>query len=193
MRLAIPFLLLLMAPTGPYAQSQLVERADVTRWGIYDVQIVGATADKNLAGGSMNVVAKRRHVRETTTIFARVCTSFGFEYVLVGAPNDAAVPIRMVTRFPGQGVHNPETGVTTYEHETLVRRTIGQIHFRSYTLENDWEVVPGVWTFELWHGDRKLVDRSFTLSRACGEECDRINRDGQACESRIALASYSRQ
>lgn len=187
MRLAIPFALLLMVPTSPYAQSRLIERIDVRNAGIYDVEIARTTDDKNLVGGKKNIVSNRRNLQVTATVPARVCVSFGFEYVLLGTPTGAEVPVRMVTRFPAVGVRNPETGVTTYHHETVVLRTIGHVHFRSYTLEKEWEVVPGIWTFELWYGDRKLADRSFTLSQSCGEECDQ--RHGMACGSAIAFAT----
>jgi hypothetical protein len=32
-----------------------------------------------------------------------------------------------------------------------------------YTLEDIFELVPGVWTVELWDGERKLLTQSFTL------------------------------
>ena len=35
--------------------------------------------------------------------------------------------------------------------------TIGAINYRGYVFEQDWELVPGAWTFELWDGQRMLA------------------------------------
>jgi hypothetical protein len=40
---------------------------------------------------------------------------------------------------------------------------IGTTQFRSYVLDNDWEVVPGVWIFQVWYQGRKLAEQKFTL------------------------------
>lgn len=194
MRLAITIsVLVLMISTGLLAQAHHIDRVDITNLGRYDVEIAKTIDDKYLAGGRQNVVADRKNVELTATIAARLCVSFGFEYVLVGTPTNIDVPIRMVTRFPVAGVRNPETGLTTNRHEAIVLRTIGRLHFRSYTLENEWEVVPGTWTFELWDNDRKLVERSFVLTRNCDDNCDHVDRDRVACDRRIALAARSQE
>ena len=194
MRLAIPItLLLLTASSKLLAQPHHIDRVDVTNWGRYDLEIAKAIDAPHLAGRRQNVVADRKNLELTATIAARPCVSFGFEYVLVGTPTNVDVPIKMVTHFPAAGVRNPETGLTTHRHEAIVMRKIGQLHFRSYTLEREWEVVPGTWTFELWDNDRKLVERSFMLTRNCDDNCDRTDGDQAACDRKIALAASSQQ
>jgi hypothetical protein len=32
--------------------------------------------------------------------------------------------------------------------------------------DNDYELLPGRWTFEIWYGDRKLGEQSFTVVAA---------------------------
>ena len=194
MRLAIPISLLLLAvSTEPHAQSHHIDRVDVTNWGRYDLEIAKTIDAPHLAGRRQNLVVDRKNLELTATIAARLCVSFGFEYLLVGTPANVDVPIKMVTRFPAAGVSNPETGLTTHRHEAIVMRTIGQLHFRSYTLEREWEVVPGTWTFELWDNDRKLLERSFMLIRNCDDNCDRIDGDRAVCDRKIALAAGSQQ
>lgn len=194
MRLAIPILLLLLTvSTKPLARPHHIDRVDVTNWGRYDLEIAKTIDAPHLAGRRQNLVVDRKNLELTATIAARLCVSFGFEYVLVGTPANVDVPIKMVTRFPAAGVRNPETGLMTHQHEAIVMRTIGQLHFRSYTLEKEWEVVPGTWTFELWDNDRKLVERSFILTRNCHDNCDHIDGDRVACDRRIALAARSQE
>jgi hypothetical protein len=44
---------------------------------------------------------------------------------------------------------------------TRIGDTVGAL----YTLDDSFELVPGIWTFELWDGDRKLLTQSFTLEK----------------------------
>jgi hypothetical protein len=175
---------------GVSVQSLSIVRVDTARPGIYELSVMKVIDDKNLAGHSWHLVTDMKLVRTTTSVPARLCTSFGFEYVIQGSPSKLEVPIRMVTRFPKPGLRNPETQETTYQHETVVSRSIGQVHFRSYTLESTWELVPGIWTFELWYGSRKLAEQSFTVTPSCAE-CGEEEPRRRSCEDRfVATAAY---
>jgi hypothetical protein len=46
-----------------------------------------------------------------------------------------------------------------YVHSTQ----IGVAAYKSYSLRNDWEVVPGNRTMQIWYGNRKLAKQTFTL------------------------------
>jgi hypothetical protein len=97
----------------------------------------------------------------------------------------------MVTKFPSKGILNPETGKTVHRSEAVVHRAIGRTHFRSYTLDEPWAVVPGTWTFELWYRDRKLVEQSFTLVQPCSNDCDRSEIPKRGCEDGlVSLSGY---
>jgi len=184
MRTLVASLFLVLTPCCLCAQTLSVERVNIIHPGIYEVEITKESDEKNLTGHSWNVVRKIRNVKNTTSIPARICVTFGFEYVIVGAPIAAEIPIKMIVKFPSRGLHNPETRETTYRIEALVGRTIGRRHFRSYTLDKQWELVPGVWTFELWHKDRKLAEQRFTLSQPCAG-CDQAEPPTGRCEERL--------
>lgn len=184
MRTAAASLLLMVAPLGVWGSSLSIDRANIANPGIYALKIERSVGDASLAGRSRYVVTGIRKIRSTTSIPARICTSFGFEYVIVGAPPNVEVPIKMVTKFPSGGLTNPQTQETTYRHETVVNRTVGKTHFRSYTLESLWELVPGVWTFELWYQNRKLGEQSFTLSVPCAS-CDESEPPRSSCDEAL--------
>lgn len=188
MRTACALLWLVAASAGVSAQSPSIDRVNITNPGIYRIEVKSVIDDKKLAGHSWQVVTGMKVVRNTTSVPARLCTSFGFQYVIVGSPSKVEVPIKMVTRFPAPGLYNPETRERTFEHATVVRRTVGRVHFRSYTLESSWELVPGVWTFELWHKDRKLAEQSFTLTSPCAD-CEQDEPAGQPCEERLVATA----
>ena len=191
MRTAVATLFLIIAPLSAGGKSLSIHRATIANAGIYELKIARSVGDTNLAGSSRYVVTGTRRLQTTTGIPARVCTSFGFEYMIIGTPLSAEVPIKMVTKFPTPGLRNPETQQTTYRHETVVNRTIGRVHFRSYTLEEQWELVPGVWTFELWYQDRKLAEQSFTLSTPCAD-CGRSEAAPVSCQERLVSEAPGR-
>ena len=168
-------LLLLTVPHALYGQSGVVESVKIGDKGIYDVEIVGRIHSKDSPGSIRNVIGQPRIVERTTAVPARPCVSFGFEYMIYGAPPGAQIPLRMVTRFPDAGIRNPKTGVMSHVSEVLVPRTIGQPHYRVYTFEEPWEIVPGIWKFEIWHEHRKLAERSFSVfsigAGDCGAAC----------------------
>jgi hypothetical protein len=44
-----------------------------------------------------------------------------------------------------------------------VARAIGAQLHRDYTFEHDWELLPGVWTFQIWYQGRLLAEEKFTV------------------------------
>jgi hypothetical protein len=47
-----------------------------------------------------------------------------------------------------------------------VRRTIGDIHLFGYTFDSAAELIPGVWTFEIWQEDKKIAEQRFEVTKA---------------------------
>jgi hypothetical protein len=175
---------LLAIPLAVHAQSPSVDRAVTAGAGIYDVAIKTVVEDKNRPEHSWYSVTAVKLLRATTSVPARLCTSFGFKYLIVGSLSKADVPIRMVTKFPAPGLHKPETLERIYEQETVVSRTIGRVYFRSYTFESSWELLPGTWTFEFWHQNRKLAEQSFTVTPPCAE-CAQTESPKRPCEGKL--------
>jgi hypothetical protein len=161
-----------------YAQS--VERVDVLNAGIFEVDILGRSGTDEAPGNVLNTLGRARLVARTGSVPLRRCITFGFQYIIRGAPAGADIPLRMVTHIPAPGVRNPHTGRTLVEMETTVSRQIGHRHLRAYTLEHQWELMPGVWTLEIWQGRRRLAAQSFTLAGKCQGNCS-ARDDHDAC------------
>jgi hypothetical protein len=96
---------------------------------------------------------------------ARKGLNFGFEYRLVGSPKGAKVTIRKVTIFPAPGLHDPKTVTLFVRDEYIESNVIGVPVLKAYRLDNDWEVVPGVWVQQIWFGEQKLAEQKFTLTK----------------------------
>lgn len=158
------FLLLLNLSSVAHAQKAQIERIDIVGKGIYQVAVGKLTPDKQAPTGVVASVKKATKIEDTTTVHARIGLEFGIEYVIIGAPKGAKVPIRVVNVYPKQGLRNPKTRRTLRHAEFVRNKIIGDTIYAGYAFENEWEVVPGVWKIELWHKNRKLAEQSFTVS-----------------------------
>jgi hypothetical protein len=94
-----------------------------------------------------------------------VGVTFGFRYRVVGKGKGAA-KLKTVIHFPSRGLRNPKTGEITTVEAHRGQAPVGEANYNSYTFDEDWEIVRGTWTFEVWEGDRKLASQSFNIVRA---------------------------
>jgi hypothetical protein len=160
----LSLLLLLVGASSAHSRTPNVKGADITQVGIFEFKISGNRRTPGTAAGTTHE-GKYKFVSRTTTLAARKGVHFGFEYVLVGAPKGAMIDVRKVTIFPDRGVANPQTGKTWTRGERISTNFIGEHQFSGYGLDHYWEVVPGVWTLQVWYRDRKLAEQSFSLTK----------------------------
>jgi Domain of unknown function (DUF3859) len=57
---------------------------------------------------------------------------------------------------------------------TFPNLKIGALCLLGYGFDNAWEIVPGIWTEQIWYQDRMLAERTFTVSKP--ERGDRFRR-----------------
>ncbi len=164
MRAILAFVVLLAGAAAAAAQADRIDGADITQFGIYEHKLTGTEDASSTATGMVRNVTYK-FVSETTSVPARRDVGFGFEYRIVGEPKGAKVPIRSVTIFPEGGVRNPKTGKTFLRSEYVGDKAIGELILKGYTLDSDWEIVPGTWTFQVWFGDKLLAEKVFTLTK----------------------------
>ena len=144
------------------AQAQTVDRLEITDFGTYKVE--PGSKRENAEGLKTTVARRVEHLESTTTIPARIGISFGVRYKIVGEPDNAEVTLRKIISFPPPGLQ-PSRGKIVPQSESKVETTIGKTVADLYTLEDGFELVPGVWTVELWEGQRKLLAQTFTLEK----------------------------
>ena len=165
MRTVISVLLLLLSSAGTYAQTPQIDHIDVVDYGIYTANTESIEALPGTAASDLAIRNDIRHVKTTRTVPAQQGMEFGFRYVVVGAPVGTVVPLHMVTIFPSPGLRNPATRQIKAQSEYDRSKTIGTTSYRSYVLDNGWEVVAGIWTFQIWYQGRKLAEQKFTVAK----------------------------
>lgn len=144
------------------AHAQDLKRIDIVEYGTYTSKVDKVVSAPGTPTGTQNLVSDIRHVESTTTVPARLGAEFGFRYRLVGN-SGASVKLKKVTHIPAPGIRNPQTGNVNMTSVVFLDRTVGSTSFTSYTFDNSWEIVPGIWTVELWDGDRKMVSQGFLV------------------------------
>ena len=142
-----------------------VERIDIVEAGIYRAETAGVEQAPGTATRQRNILSDHRLLVSTTRVEAKLGVHFGMRYRVVGSPNLGTVKLVSVTQYPVPGLKNPKSDKPQARGEHSLSATIGQINYRGYVFEYDWELVAGTWTLELWDGQRKLGGQTFTVTK----------------------------
>lgn len=156
-------ILVIVAMVMPVAAGAADSGARVTilERGLYEARS-GEYCDHSGPTLTISNVSDAHLHRSTDSIPARRDTRFGMRYRLDSPQNRGPVAVRMVTRFPLGGLVD-ERGKHRIRNEYVVSVQPGVVQYRDYTLGEDFEVIPGLWTFEFWQGEQKLGEQTFCL------------------------------
>jgi len=62
-------------------------------------------------------------------------------------------------------MRNPDKGQLNSEDTFQWRCTVGERSRFVYSIEEEWEAMPGRWTLQLWHEGQMLAEEIFVLHR----------------------------
>ena len=152
----------LAASSAAGAATASIERIEVQEVGLYCARTVGTVADATTAVGERAEIAGVKMIAATRTVPARLGTKFGFRYRIVGMPERGDTLLTLVLRYPPPGLGRPSASPSLSDRVDMVRE-VEVTHVRGFEFGEPWMIVPGVWTFELWAGGRKLAEERFTV------------------------------
>jgi uncharacterized protein DUF3859 len=158
-------LLVLALAAASSARAQEIERVEIIEWGIYRHGLMGEIPAPDSPSGTRNIIDTPRLDQETTTVPALVGMKFGYRFKVIGPEAGALVDLKYVARFPKQGLTNPAKGKTFGTSEFHSMAVVGEVTYRGYSFDHDWEVETGPWTLEIWHRGRKLAEKTFMVTR----------------------------
>src|SRR5262249_28810241 len=130
---------------------------------IYQAQTIEQVRVGSTAAGKVSAIDDIQLVQQTTTVSMRPGIRFGFRYSVIGSPNGATVPVKVVTLFPERGLYNPDKGQPFYRDEYMPTLALGATAYTGYRFGQPWELVPGVWVFQIWYQDRMLAEQRFMV------------------------------
>ncbi|MEQ1755800.1 MAG: DUF3859 domain-containing protein [Micropepsaceae bacterium] len=158
-------IVLIFATVFAPAHAASVEGIRILAQGVYTCDRAASTPDPRSPTGMRPHVNRCRLDSETSTIVARLGTSFGctaqpWGITQRGHDNSVAIDVRF--RYP-VGVKSPFTGKTHYWDDTSVRLEMGASWPFTFSFEENFELMPGNWAVELWSGGHKFNECRFTV------------------------------
>lgn len=102
-------------------------------------------------------------IEETRKVIARIGTQFGFRYKTLGAREGTLLPVTIIARFPKPGVLGRTTQLPVLADGYTQITTAGKEDFLTWTFEMRSDLVPGIWTFEIWSEGKKLAEQNFEI------------------------------
>ena len=88
---------------------------------------------------------------------------FGMSYVLSGGRGQ--VTVKHVYRFPPPGMPDNQTGGPRTTYEFIRKDNMGEPVLMGWSFEgaSTEQIVLGTWIFEVWTGNRKVVEKHFNV------------------------------
>jgi hypothetical protein len=143
-----------------------VERVNVVEAGRYEGRSTRRSPAENSPTGVNERVAEVKLVDSSLRIPGKVGVLFGVRFQVSGSPAGETATLREVWRLPLPGARNPANGRVFLETSYDFKAIVGQIAFRGYGFDHEWEIVPGEWMIEIWDGVRKMAMHRFTVVAA---------------------------
>lgn len=150
------------------AEAPVVRGITIIHAGAYAAETKSAPAQSGQESptGTVGTDTHWHFESDSTDVLGKVGTQFGVEFRIDGEPSEDSVTLYLTLMFPPQGMHNPNTGRTMHTAKiTFPNMKIGARCVVGYGFDNEWEIVPGVWTEQIWYQDHMLAQRSFTVGK----------------------------
>ena len=131
-------------------------KSKVTEYGIYEIGSEIETINQpKLNTGVLTVLKDTRLISVTHKIPAIVGTSFGYCYSI---PSNGKT-ITVTRKLVNPAMKKPDGTISTgYEYNRTLNVTNGFAEYcTNYTLEYEWEAIPGVWKFSVLLNGKVLV------------------------------------
>ncbi len=151
-------------------QETAVNSIEITGFGILGYYRVRIDPDETSSVGAKLGAAKGLQLSsQTTRIPIRPGLAYGVRFVVHGNPPDATVEIGVILRSTNACVLR-DTGQVVYHNDSVLKVRIGEVRhiggrFPASEEEDHCigEPQPGTDTIELYHGDRKLAEKTFQI------------------------------
>ena len=155
---------LLFSLTSPTVATSEVFEVVIIDYGIYEFRAPGDVGGNKAVSKRISFVEQINLVKKTRKIPASLNTNFGFRYKIKGTPLGANIRITRVTIYPSSGLTDPNSGSAEYNYKTTFLRQIGGgKYYVGFGFDQEWELVPGTWVFQLWYEGGKLAEERFTV------------------------------
>jgi len=130
----------------------------VTNYGIFNVPTIKISKNINKELPEQRVLLKN-----TNIITGKIGTIIGFNYVIAGEPDEKEITLKEVFNYPDSGLIINNSKVTADTFYTNVK--LNKLNFLEYTIEHDYELVPGSLKIDLYYKGKKLLSQDFLIKK----------------------------
>ncbi len=134
---------------------------DIINYGPYRAKTQQIEKTTETPGGRCHIIAETEFIEQTLKIPAILGIRFGFRYRINGTPKGKTVPIKIKKTYPG--LKDPMKPNVIYSHDYIGTHKIGLVYGTGYGFDHAWELVPGMWTFQLIYESKILGEISFEV------------------------------
>lgn len=165
---------------------------NVFEYGIYNAQRKGRVLGSLTTNTGKVVTRPVLELAETTDRIPLLKdTYFAYRYRILDLPKEEAkkpvVELRKVLVHPVMTLPDGTTS-TGWDRTSKGRTSVGQvIAFDGYVFNEDYELVEGDWTFQIWFKDKMLVEQKFTTYKPEQSNAD-MEATPPAAEKKIQSA-----
>lgn len=152
-----------------HASDLQVRAAEIVGYGIFDTSSSMPGRGFTASSIAQDNVKGIRFIDYTTDIPARLGVNFGIQYVINSSPRGRPISLTSVIKFPAGGLQRPRGRLYAESRDTH-EVTIGSKALHGYGFDEEWELVPGTWIFELWYRDARLIKKTFNVYVPDAEE-----------------------
>lgn len=166
----LAFAILLLAPPAAELNAQSRDRDDngppvkaqIVWFGVYQPTKTREIDDPTHPSGKRHVTDAQVPPKTNSDRIPHIQGSrFGLSYRLTGARGKTLIKLRHVRYLPEDKVRAnrdiPEALTTTLDRYADDETLIGVV------LGDEVQSPPGIWRFEVWQGNRKLLEKNFTV------------------------------
>ena len=136
----------------------------ITNYGIFEIP------STRIENGTEKILYKQRILKKNTNeIPAKIGTRFGFNYVIAGEPDGEDVSLKKIIKYPKPGL--------IFNNKTIMEDTfnidvkLNEINYSGFIFEYKEELIPGIWTIEYFHKERRILQKEFDVKK------DSLSRD----------------
>ena len=156
---------ILVLSTNAFPSDKKVYGIDLIEYGIYEYSSYERTKDDKSPSGYLRRIKGVSFVEKTEIINARIGKRFGIQFIIQGEPEGEEVDVEIVITLPPEGIKNPEKLEPIYKIQRIKKVKIGNINLKGYGFDNEYEIVPGKWVFQISYNNEVLLKKEFIIVR----------------------------
>ena len=134
----------------------------ITEYGIYQLNLVGTVENPDAPKSTVLQSDTFKLVERTTAIRMAKGLSFGISYLL---DEPGTRELEIVRKIIHPEYFDPYSNRKLSEYVSKRTLKAGEPDHQAYQLTEDFEMVLGKWSFQLWYGDHMLAQQSFYLTK----------------------------